>query len=205
MKVKICGITNADDALYAAGCGADALGFIFFPKSPRYVTPEKAASIISQLPPFITTVGVFVDEAPDRVTGIAHMTGIKAFQLHGNESPEICSKLVSVIKSFRIKDMTDLKQLEQYPCASAYLLDTYSEAEYGGTGRAFNWDIAVEAKKFGRIILAGGLTPDNVAEAVHYVRPYAVDVASGVEAEKGKKDLKKVKEFIERAKGTVPD
>jgi phosphoribosylanthranilate isomerase len=202
MRIKICGITNTEDALYAAGCGADALGFIFYPESPRHITPDKAASIISQLPPFITTVGVFVNEAPDRIMEIIQITGIKAVQLHGNESPEICAKFASVIKSFRIKDITDLKQLAEYSGAAACLLDTYSEAEYGGTGRIFNWDIAVEAKKMCRIILAGGLTPDNVAEAVRYVRPYAVDVSSGVEAEKGKKDLKKVKKFIERAKTT---
>jgi phosphoribosylanthranilate isomerase len=200
MKVKICGITNLEDALYAAECGADALGFIFFPKSPRCIAPDKAASIISQLPPFITTVGVFVNERPDEMMRIMKMTGIRALQLHGEETPETCKIWSPVIKSFRVKDMTDLKQLEQYPCASACVLDTYSEAEYGGTGRIFNWDIAVEAKKICRIILAGGLTPENVEAAVRHVKPYAVDVASGVEAEKGKKDLKKVKEFIERAK-----
>jgi phosphoribosylanthranilate isomerase len=200
MKVKICGITNLEDALYAADCGADALGFIFYAKSPRCVTPDKAASIISQLPPFITTVGVFVNERPDEMIRIMKMTGIKVLQLHGEETAETCKIWSPVIKSFRVKNMTDLKQLEQYPCASACLLDTYSEAEYGGTGRVFNWDIAVEAKKICRIILAGGLTPENVEAAALHVKPYAVDVASGVEAEKGKKDLNKVKVFIERAK-----
>jgi phosphoribosylanthranilate isomerase len=200
MKVKICGITNSEDALYAAGCGADALGFIFYPDSPRCITPDRAASIISQLPPFITTVGVFVDEDPDRITETMNITGIKTVQLHGSESPDTCGLWPSVIKAFRIREMSDLNLLRQYPCASAYLLDTYSEKELGGTGRVFNWDIAAEAKKLGRIIVAGGLTPDNVAEAVRHAGPYAVDVAGGVEAAKGKKDFKKVREFIERAK-----
>jgi phosphoribosylanthranilate isomerase len=200
LKVKICGITNLDDALYAAECGADALGFIFYPKSPRCITPDKAASIIQKIPPFITTVGVFVNEKPDEIRHIISMTGLRTVQLHGEESPDTCGLFFSAIKSFRVKDMTDLKQLEQYPRVSACLLDTYSEAEYGGTGRIFNWDIAVEAKKMCRIILAGGLTPENIEAAVKHVRPYAVDVCSGVEAEKGNKDLKKVKEFISRAK-----
>ena len=200
MKVKICGITNLEDALFAAGCGADALGFVFYSKSPRSITPDKAAAIIAKLPPFITTVGVFVNEVTGKMMKILEMTGIKALQLHGEESPAACVIWRPVIKSFRIKDMSDLKALRQYPGVAAYLMDSYSEAEYGGTGRIFNWDIAVEAKALGRIILAGGLTPENIEEAVRRVRPYAVDVSSGVEAEKGRKDLKKVREFIERAK-----
>jgi phosphoribosylanthranilate isomerase len=200
MKVKICGITNLEDAIFAAECGADALGFIFYPKSPRCITPEKAASIVSQLPPFITTVGVFVNEKPDEIMRIMRMTGIRALQLHGDETAETCKIWSLVIKSFRVKDMTDLGLLEQYGGISAYLLDTYSKTEHGGTGRIFNWDIAVEAKKMGRIILAGGLTPDNIEAAVRHVKPYAVDVVSGVESEKGKKDLKRVREFIEKAK-----
>jgi phosphoribosylanthranilate isomerase len=203
MKVKICGITNLEDALFAAECGADALGFIFYAKSPRCITPEKAASIISKLPPFITTVGVFVNGDPDTTRKILQMTGIKILQLHGNEGPDACNIWRPAIKSFRVKDVTDLKQLEQYPGASAYLLDTYSDTEYGGTGKIFNWDIAVEAKHCGRIILAGGLTPDNIEAAVKHVKPYAVDVCSGVEAEKGSKNLKKVKEFIEKAKNAA--
>lgn len=143
---------------------------------------------------------MFVDDELEKITEILHITGVRTVQLHGGEPPEMCNIWPSVIKSFRVKDMTDLDLLKQYQCASAYLLDTYSEKEYGGTGRTFNWDIAVEAKKLGRVILAGGLTPDNVEDAVRYVRPYAIDVASGVEAEKGKKDLNKLKEFIERAK-----
>jgi phosphoribosylanthranilate isomerase len=121
-------------------------------------------------------------------------------QLHGEETPETCGIWTPVIKSFRVADFTDLKPLEQYRGVSAFLLDTYSQSEYGGTGRIFNWDIAVEAKREGRIILAGGLTPENIEMAVRHVKPYAVDVSSGVEAKKGKKDLIKVREFIQRAK-----
>jgi phosphoribosylanthranilate isomerase len=203
MKVKICGITNPDDALAAVEYGADALGFVFYPKSPRYITPEKAAAITALLPPFISTVGVFVNEEPEKIRQIMLSAQIRVLQLHGEETPETCKIWTPVIKSFRVADFTDLKPLEQYKGVSAYLLDTYSQTEYGGTGRIFNWDIAVEAKREGRIILAGGLTPDNIEMAVRHVRPYAVDVSSGVEAEKGKKDLEKVKEFIERARKAV--
>jgi len=203
LKVKICGITNLEDALFATGCGADALGFIFYPKSPRSITPEKAAAIIAKLPPFITTVGVFVNEEQRRIREILEKTGLKALQLHGEEPPEACGIWTPVIKSFRVSDFVDLKLLEQYRNASAFLLDTFSKTEYGGTGRIFNWDIAVEAKALGRIILAGGLTPENIEEAVRRVRPYAVDVSSGVEAEKGKKDFIKVKEFIGKARAAA--
>lgn len=200
MKVKICGITNLEDALFAADCGADAIGFVFYTKSPRCITPDKAAAIIAKLPPFITTIGVFVNEDPGKIREILEITGIKALQLHGDERPEVCKIWSPVIKSFRVKDMSDLKALGQFPGIAAYLMDTYSEAEHGGTGRIFNWDIAVEAKRKGRIILAGGLTPENIEAAVKHVGPYAVDVCSGVEAEKGRKDLTKVKEFIDKAK-----
>jgi phosphoribosylanthranilate isomerase len=205
LKVKICGITNPEDALFAAECGADALGFIFYSKSPRYVTPDQAAAIISELPPFIITVGVFVNEKPDRIKRILKTTGIKALQLHGDETAETCKIWSPAIKSFRVKDLTDLGLLEQYRGISAYLLDTYTRNEYGGTGRIFNWDIALEAKKMGRVILAGGLTPENIEAAVKHVRPYAVDTCSGVEAGKGKKHFEKVKEFIDRAKRAAGD
>ena len=200
MKVKICGITNPDDALAAVEYGADALGFVFYPKSPRYIAPERAAAITSLLPPFVSTVGVFVNEESDVILQIMKMTGIRVLQLHGEETTDTCKIWTPVIKSFRVAAFTDLKPLEDYKDVSAYLLDTYSQTEYGGTGRIFNWDIAVEAKREGRIILAGGLTPETIEMAVRHVKPYAVDVSSGVEAKKGKKDLAKVKEFIKRAK-----
>jgi phosphoribosylanthranilate isomerase len=200
MKIKICGITNLDDALASIDYGADALGFVFYPKSPRYITPEKAGEITAQLPPFITTVGVFVNEAPANIKEVMTLARLQVLQLHGDETPHACSTWSPVVKAFRVKDFVDLKPLEQYKSLSAYLIDTYAPSTYGGTGQIFNWDIAVEAKKFGRIILSGGLTPENIEKAVRWVKPYAVDVSSGVEAEKGKKDSKKLKEFIERAK-----
>lgn len=200
MKIKICGITNPEDAFAAVDYGADALGFVFYPKSPRYVSPEKAREITAHLPPFITTVGVFVNEEPAKIKEIMDSARLRVLQLHGDEAPEACSLWLPVVKAFRVKDFVDLKPLERYKGLSAYLIDTYAPSVYGGTGQIFNWDIAVEAKRFGHIILSGGLTPENVEKAVRWVKPYAIDVSSGVEAEKGKKDLKKMKEFIEKAR-----
>lgn len=202
IRVKICGITNVEDALAAVDYGADALGFVFFEKSPRYITPDKAKEIISHLPPFVTTVGVFVNEEAARIKEIMDIAGVNILQLHGDEKPDACTICHRVIKALRVKNFTDLKPLENYRC-SAFLLDTYSPESYGGTGQIFNWDIAVEAKRFGKIILSGGLNPDNIEKAVMYVRPYAVDVSSGIEEQKGKKDLKKMKAFIEKARKTL--
>lgn len=199
VRVKICGITNVEDALAAVDYGADALGFIFYEKSPRYVAPEKAREIIATLPSLVSTVGVFVNEDPPRMKEIMSYAGISILQLHGDEPPGICAEWPRVIKCLRVGDFVDLKLLETFH-VSAFLLDTYSPRQFGGTGQVFNWDIAVEAKRFGRIILSGGLTPDNIGNAVRRVKPYAVDVSSGVEQEKGKKDLKKMKAFIEKAK-----
>lgn len=182
--------------------GADALGFVFYPKSPRNIAPETVRSIIASLPPFITTVGVFVNETAEIINRIKAETGINMVQLHGDESPEFCLQWPQVIKAFRVAALSDLAAFEHYK-TSAFLLDSYSPAKYGGTGQAFNWDIAVEAKRYGSIILAGGLTTDNVAKAVAKVRPYAIDVSSGVEREKGKKDLVKLRLFIERAKAAA--
>lgn len=201
LKIKICGITNPEDAIAAVESGADALGFVFYPKSPRVITPETARSIISILPPFIVTVGVFVDEATETIEKTAAYAGLGAIQLHGSEPPESCSLNRKVIKALRVKDLSDLEVLTSYKTASAYLLDTYSPHAFGGTGHVFNWEIALEAKKYGRIILAGGLDPDNIEEAVEMVQPYGIDVSSGVEGPvKGKKDHKKLKLFIERAR-----
>jgi phosphoribosylanthranilate isomerase len=201
IKIKICGITNIDDALAATNYGADALGFVFYPKSPRAVTPDTAKSIISSLPPFITTVGVFVNEEPTNIEKILSYTGLDIIQLHGFEPPEACSFNKKFIKAIRVKDLSDLTLLTRYKMASAFLLDTFSSESFGGTGQTFNWEIAIEAKKFGRIILAGGLSPDNVEHAIRLVQPYGIDVSSGVEGDiKGKKDHKKLKLFIERAR-----
>lgn len=201
VKIKICGITNPDDALAAVDFGADALGFVFFKDSPRYISPEKAASIIKMLPSFTTTIGVFADEPPEHVEKTVYTCGIDIIQMHGNETPEACKLHRRIIKAIRVKSLESLDPLKSYiDSVSAFLLDTYTPNILGGTGQIFNWDIAIEAKQFGRIILAGGLTPENVAEAIMRVSPYAVDVSSGIEAAKGRKDLHKMKLFIERAK-----
>jgi phosphoribosylanthranilate isomerase len=202
VKVKICGITNIDDAMAAVDFGADALGFVFFKKSPRYVLPEEAAAIIRELPPFIQTIGVFANEPRENIEAVIATSQIDLVQLHGDEPPAMCRLTRRVVKGIRIKSLDSLAPLGRYaPYVSAFLLDAYTPDKLGGTGMIFNWDIAVEAKQFGRIILAGGLTPDNVSKAVKYVKPYGVDISSGVELAKGKKDHEKMKLFIERAKG----
>ena len=200
VKVKICGITNLDDALLAIEAGADALGFVFFEESPRYLPPPKAAAIIAKLPPFVQTVGLFVGADPEQVNWTADFCGIDLIQLHGDEPPDYCIDINRrVLKAIRMKDATSLVQLPRYQVAG-YLLDAWVPGVPGGTGQSFNWDLAVEAKKYGPIILAGGLTPENVAAAVATVAPHGVDVSSGVEAAPGRKDPQKVREFIRRAK-----
>ena len=198
VKIKICGINNLEDALLAAELGADALGFIFYPKSPRKVAPETAREIIAQLPPFVAAVGVFVDEDAAVVRDLASRVGLDWVQLHGQESPEYCRNLGrKVIKGFRIKDEDSLRLLADYQgAAQALLLDTYKQGQVGGTGTAFDWRLAREAKQYGRIILAGGLTPENVAQAIAAARPQAVDAASGTEAAPGRKDPAKLRAFF---------
>jgi phosphoribosylanthranilate isomerase len=195
-RVKICGITNLEDARAAVEFGADALGFVFA-ESPRRINPESAAEIIRSLPPFLTCVGLFVDEAPDLVGKVARECRLNALQFHGEESPEYCQQFtLRKIKAFRIRDENSLKVLSPYQ-VDAYLLDAWVEGIAGGTGERFNWDLAARAKESGgTIILAGGLRPDNVAEAIGKVQPYGVDVSTGVESKPGKKDHKKMKEFI---------
>ncbi len=208
-RIKICGITNVEDAHAAADSGADALGFIFVPETPRYVEVEAVRRIIGDLPPFIAAVGVFADSSPEMIAEIARSCGLNAIQLHGSEAPEHCREVealcrVPVIKAFRVKDRDSLSAMRGYE-VSAYLLDTYVKGKRGGTGEIFNWDLAEEAKTYGRIIIAGGLTPQNVTRAIQQVRPYAVDVGSGVESSPGKKDHAKIKEFIEAATIAVLD
>ena len=201
VRVKICGITTLDDAVAAVDCGADALGFVFFRGSPRYITTDRAFSIIKELPSFVTSVGVFVDERPQEIDRIASEACLDIIQLHGDEQPEACRMARRMVKAIRVKSIDSLEPLKNFrDRVSAFLLDAYAPDALGGTGLMFNWDIAVEAKQFGRIILAGGLTPENVQHAVRHVRPYAVDVSSGVEREKGRKDYDKLKLFIDRAK-----
>lgn len=201
VRVKICGITNVEDALYAAEAGADALGFVFYEKSPRYVNPQTAGEIIQALPPFVAAVGLFVDAPASEVRDAVFESRVRLLQFHGSEDPDYCRSFgMDYIKVFRVKDRDSLKDIGDY-AAAAYLLDAYSDTEYGGTGKTFDWDAAVYAKRFGRVIVAGGLRPDNVADAVARVNPYAVDVSSGVEAAKGIKDKGAVKMFIVNAKG----
>lgn len=199
-KVKICGITSLDDALVAVEAGADALGFVFFEKSPRYLGPEAAARIIEKIPPFVQAVGLFVNAELDFVNRTADGCGLDIVQLHGDESPAYC-RLVRrrVMKAFRVRGPESLVSLADYRVA-AYLLDAYSPNAYGGTGESFDWDCAEGAKEYGPIVLAGGLNPDNIARAVAKVAPYAVDVSSGVESSPGRKDPEKVRRFIREAK-----
>lgn len=201
VRVKICGITSIEDALQAVNEGADALGFVFHEKSPRYVFPEQAAAIVKALPPFVQAVGLFVNADLVFVNATLEQCRLDLAQLHGDEPPEYCDRVNRrVIKAFRIKDIESLDPIKSYRVAG-HLLDAYSSAAYGGTGMTFNWEIARTAEKYGPVVLAGGLTPDNVRQAVKKVVPYGVDVSSGVEKMPGKKDPDKVREFIRRAKG----
>lgn len=197
LRVKICGLTRYEDARLACELGADALGFIFYPQSKRFIAPEKAAGIIEGLPPFVTKVGVFVNHPATDVNQLAAQIGLDVVQLHGDESPEYCAQLqVPVIKAFRVKsDNFDVGVLRNYRC-SGYLLDSYHPERYGGTGMSFDWRLAKEAREHGHLILSGGLTRDNVAAAIQSVRPDAVDVCSGVEAVPGQKHREKLIAFM---------
>ena len=199
VKVKVCGMTSLKDALVAVEVGADAVGFIFYKKSPRSVTMKTVREIVLELPPFVDTVGVFVDETAEQVNKIADYCNLDIIQLHGDESPTFCKKIRrKVIKAFRIKDMQSVKKISNFQ-VSGFLLDTFSEKLHGGTGKVFDWNLALPAKKFGPVIMAGGLTPNNVQQAVRQIRPYGVDVCSGVESEPGIKDHKKVRAFLKNA------
>ncbi|MBI4330202.1 MAG: phosphoribosylanthranilate isomerase [Chloroflexi bacterium] len=203
IKVKICGITNLEDALMALEAGADMLGFIFA-ASPRQINLDRAREIIPKLPPGTRTVGVFVDSEIETVRSVAHILQLHRVQLHGAEPPEYCQALGPgrVIKAFRVRDETVLDIIPAYE-VDALLLDSYDPSKAGGTGRTFNWDIARDAGKYGKIILSGGLNPENVKEAIARVEPYGVDVSSGVETAPGKKDPRKVRAFIRAARGVV--
>jgi phosphoribosylanthranilate isomerase len=200
VKVKVCGMTNLKDALIAVEEGADAVGFIFYKKSPRSVTMKIVREIILELPPFVDTVGVFVDETAEQINKIVDSCNLDMVQLHGDESPTFCKRIRRrVIKAFKVKDMQSVKKLSSFQ-VSGFLLDTFSKDLHGGTGKVFDWNLALPAKKFGPVIIAGGLTPYNVQQAIRQVRPYGVDVCSGVESEPGIKDHKKVKAFLKNAK-----
>ncbi len=201
MFVKICGITSEDDALFAVAMGADAVGFVFAP-SPRQIAPQKVFDITRRLPPEILTVGVFRDELPQRVIEIAHKSGVKAVQLHGRETPdqaaEVANSIRWVIKAFSATS-------PELPKADRYSTDlVLVDAPNPGSGKVFDWSLASEAPDSVRLILAGGLDPDNVADAIEAVEPWGVDVSSGVESAPGRKDATKVRRFIANARAAAP-
>ncbi len=197
MKVKICGITNLEDALLAINLGADAVGFIFYEKSKRYIQTQKAAEIISQLPPFVFKVGVFVNESIDQINNIAETAGLNAIQLHGDECPEFAGEIkLPVIKSIRVRNSDDINIIEQYPNCSS-LLDSFDKEFYGGTGANFNWDLIPDSTK-GKIILAGGVSTENIEKIFYEIKPYAVDLSSSVEEFPGKKSVSKMKDFFSK-------
>lgn len=199
MNVKICGITRLDDALAAVRLGADALGFNFWPRSKRFVSPEDARAIVARLPAHVTPFGVFVDPTRDDVLRAVETAGVAVAQLHGDEPPALCASLpVPVVKAIPVTDSHSLAALASYE-VDGFLLDSPSPAR-GGSGERFDWALATEAAEVVRVWLAGGLTAENVAEAVRVARPYGVDVASGVESRPGVKDPGKMERFIVAAK-----
>ena len=204
-RVKICGITNLADALVAVEAGADALGFNFYEKSPRFIPTAAAAEISRALPLFTLRGGVFVNPAEDLVRRAIGECGLNLLQFHGDEPPDFCTQFgLMSMKAFRIRDAGSLNELTKYQ-TDAWLLDAYSSDTFGGTGEKFNWNLATEVQKLGKpVFLAGGLTPENVAEAIQQVQPFGVDVSSGVESLPGKKDHNKVRAFINAAKSSVP-
>lgn len=206
--IKICGITNVDDALAAVTAGADALGFNFYRPSPRYVTPKNAREIIAKLPMSVLTVGVFVNEdSPKSVLNIANEAGITALQLHGDESPDYCRELAReryVIKSLAVANDFDLQTVADYE-VEAIMLDTKHFALRGGTGQVFDWSIAREVNSVvPKLFLAGGLSPENIEEAIETVRPYAIDACSALEDKPGRKNHDRMRDFVETARNVKP-
>jgi phosphoribosylanthranilate isomerase len=210
MKVKICGITNINDALFAVECGADFIGFLFAKESPRYIEPASAKGIIDMLPAGIGKVGLFKDTAKEEVVEQVKLSGIDHIQLHGSETPEYCTQIkrallhegieIKIMKTFKVKDSVMGGPAENYFDADYYLFDTFHPKMMGGTGLKFNWKILKDLSWDRPVFIAGGLTPGNVAKAVSMLEPYGVDIASGVEKSVGKKDDLKIKEFIRNAK-----
>lgn len=202
VKVKICGITNLEDALNSVGAGCDALGFVFYKKSPRYISPENAREIIRRVPSPILKMGVFVNAREETVKRIAKFCGLDVLQFHGSESPEFCSKFKNykIIKAFRVKNKEGLGSLLNYK-PFAYLFDTFTKGKIGGTGRKFDWELVRHLDGLHKpVFLSGGLNADNVEKAIKYVHPEWVDVSTGVETKPGKKNLEKVKKFVETVK-----
>ena len=196
-RVKICGITRPEDALAAARAGADAIGLVFYPPSPRAVSISQAAEIVRRLPPFVSSVGLFVDALPETVNEVLQTVPLDLLQFHGEESPEACGRYGRpYIKALRMRPDLDLAAMEQrYHQAAGLLLDSYQPGLPGGTGETFDWERIPDSMRQ-RIILAGGLSPDNVASAIARIRPYAVDVSGGVEREKGIKDEARISAFM---------
>ncbi len=197
-RVKVCGITNPEDALCAVRLGATALGFVFYEKSPRFVVPADAREVIKQLPPFVTKVGVFANAEADYLREAKDVAGFDVYQFHGDETPEFCDTFgEDYIRAIRVKDAGSLDAVELYD-TDDFLFDAYSPDAYGGTGESFAWDVLSRRKLEGKfVILSGGLNPDNVRNAIRAVGPYAVDVSSGVESSPGVKDHTKLKRFME--------
>ena len=203
VRVKICGITNAADAQAAIEAGANLLGFNFYGKSPRHITEEGAVEVRSQLPKRVKAVGIFVNESPADVVALRQSLKLDAVQLHGDEPPEAVAEiapLVPVIKAFRVEPEFPLAALDEYSKAFAFLFDAAHTGQYGGTGHTTDWDVARRASLSHRIILAGGLKVENVGAAIRIVRPYGIDVASGVESSPGKKDHGRLREFIQEVR-----
>ncbi len=199
MKIKICGITSKQDAFAAVELGVDALGFIFA-KSPRRIEPEKARAIINSLPPFVKIIGVFVNEAPAKIREITEYCALDMIQFHGDETPDDCNKFMPrAVKAFQLKDESTLEQMNLYSGKiRALLFDAFSKDKRGGTGKTFDWNLAIKGKDLGMpIILSGGLNPSNIEEAIKTVKPYAVDVNSGIEISPGKKDHVLMKQLFE--------
>jgi phosphoribosylanthranilate isomerase len=203
VKVKICGITNWPDARQACEAGADLLGFNFWPRSSRYITPAKARRIVRRLPKGIAAVGVFVNETEAKTLEIARDVGLDYLQLHGDESPDSVARfqrIFPVIKAVRVRESFRPRELARFASAGAILLDGFARKLPGGTGKTFPWDKARRSQRYGKIFLAGGLTPENVGEAISAARPFAVDACSSVESRPGKKNHASVKAFVLAAK-----
>jgi phosphoribosylanthranilate isomerase len=196
-RVKICGITRQEDAEVAVAAGCDAIGLVFYRPSPRYIRPEMAAQIVSRLPPFVSVVGLFVDAEPEEILQVMKLVHLDLLQFHGNESPEACERFDwPYMKAIRVKPDTNLLQYaEQFKHAQALLLDAFIEGLPGGTGQVFDWDIIPKTLPL-PVVLAGGLSPENVVQAIRQVQPYAVDVSGGVEFNKGIKDAAKIAAFM---------
>ena len=197
-KIKICGITNKEDALHAASLNVDMIGFVFYKRSKRYIESKTVRDIVNELPPSMNKVGVFVNEERSRVLEMAEDSDIDTLQFHGDEKPDYCSSFkdsYKVIKAFRLKAKKDLKNINDYD-VDFYMLDTYGPADFGGTGKSFDWKILEDHEFLKPVILSGGLNPSNVYKAIGEIAPYGVDVSSGVEAAPGKKDYDLMKKFV---------